>query len=604
MADIYKNKSNIFFKNLPLYISVFFWVIISIFMINFVNRLFLSTKDEIIERERLLVLFLIILSLSLIIVIIAYLVKNVISVIRKEFGARMKLKIILFFIFIALLPIIPFIQIGTKFIESTMNMWFSRNLGSALDLSEKVIKTYYDEKKDLLSDFVDELNRKLVSSKTSYSDLNNVLNGFIKENKIFNISLWNEKGQIIRQLGGNIFDVEPTYDRNFFIQGQITLENNRQGIFNIQKNDSQTFLIIPSKMIDNKGQLAGFLNIAINIDPQFMQVTSEIDRALGTYNTASLYKDFFITGFIILFLTVVFPIILMIFIISLFLTKDLLEPIASLSLATKRVAEGDYNFKIDSTFNDEFMVLSRSFNSMLGELEISREKLQQKEKIATWQEIARQLAHEIRNPLTPIKLSAERILKRYDASAENFEEILNKGIKTIINEVDNMDRLLNEFSSFSRLPDIDKEKGGIVEIIREVVDLFSVNKKNININLVPIKKDYTVLRDRSQLKSVFSNIIKNSIESMREGGSIQVFLDDKEVGFKKYLVITFKDQGRGIDSENDGDVFVPYFSTKEDGRGLGLAITQRIIYEHEGRIYYVSKKDTGTSFFIELPIID
>jgi C4-dicarboxylate-specific signal transduction histidine kinase len=91
---------------------------------------------------------------------------------------------------------------------------------------------------------------------------------------------------------------------------------------------------------------------------------------------------------------------------------------------------------------------------------------------------------------------------------------------------------------------------------------------------------------------------------MREGGTIQVFLDDKEVGFKKYLVITFKDQGHGIISENSDDVFVPYFSTKENGRGLGLSISQRIIFEHEGRIYYVSKKDYGTSFFIELPLCE
>jgi len=600
-------KNNKFFKsitkNFPLIISFFFWLILSIFLINFVNKLFQSSQDEIVDREKILIISLIILSLTLLIIIIVYLIKIIISTLKKEFGSMMRLKITLFFIIIALLPIVPFIQIGTKFIESSMNIWFSKNFGNALVLSEDIIKSYYEEKKGLLISYAYELNNKIESENLNYNQIINYLPKFISDKKLDNITFWSTNGQIINQLGSNIFDIDIAANKNIEIKsGKISLVTVKEGIFNTQQKEGKLFLIVPSKIYDGKNHI-GFLNIAISILPQFNKVTEEIENALQNYNTVSLYKEFFTQGFSLLFIAIISPIILIILIISVFLTKELLDPIENLSLATRRVASGDLNFQIDSTFNDEFKVLSNSFNAMINELEISREKLQQKEKIATWQEMAKQLAHEIRNPLTPIRLSSERLLRKYNENSEDFEGILKKVIKTIITEVENMDKLLNEFSNFARLPEISKKIGGITEIINDSINLLSATSPNINYEVSSQKPDFLIIRDELLLRSVFMNIIKNSIDAMVNGGSIKIYLSEKIIGFKKYLEITIKDQGIGI-LEELGDVFSPSFSKKDSGRGLGLAIVQRIINEHEGRIYYTTEKNVGSNFIIEIPLAD
>ncbi|OHD05846.1 MAG: hypothetical protein A2086_14790 [Spirochaetes bacterium GWD1_27_9] len=593
-------KQRLFIKrNLPLIISVFFLLFLSILLINFVNNLFISTQEDIIERERILIVFLVILSVSLLVIIILFFLNIGISVIKKEFGARMRLKITLFFVFVSLLPIFPFVQIGTKFIESSMNIWFSKNLGFALNLSEEIVVTYYSEKKELLVKYVDELN-KLIKEKKINSFID-YLEEFIQKNNIKNISLWTEKGEIIEQFGENIFDFE-IQPKRIKLEEEVHLLVNKEGIFPLETKTGSIYLIIPSKILNNDKKLIGFLNIGITISPYYLKATNEIENALKIYNTTSLYKDFFTRGFSILFITIIFPIILIVLIISLFLTKELLEPIESLSMATQRVASGDYNFQISSSFNDEFTFLSKSFNSMINDLEVSREKLQQKEKIATWGEIAKQLAHEIKNPLTPIRLSSERILRRFEEGNKDFKEILQKGIKTIITEVENMDRMLSEFENFARLPVLRKEKGDVVRIIEDVVDLFSVNKNDVKLNFLPIKRDYQILRDELQLKSAFVNILKNLIENTENKETIEIFIDDKEVGFKKYLVIVFKNKNESKEINELEDIFVPYFSTKENNKKLETIIAQRIITEHEGRINFLDKK--RNSCFIELPIVE
>jgi len=380
-------------------------------------------------------------------------------------------------------------------------------------------------------------------------------------------------------------------------------DENKENIFTIEK-ENRTFLIIPAKIIDiENNTLLGFLNIAIEIFPYFNKVTKELDNSLRNYNIVSLYKNFFTVGFIILFIAVLFPIIIIVFLISIFISNELIEPISNLATATKRIAAGDLNFSLESSFTDEFRILTDYFNSMIGEIELSKNRLQQREKIQTWQEIAKRLAHELKNPLTPIRLSSERILKKYNENDPYFKEILNKGINTIINEVDRLNQLLIEFSNFARLPNTNLVKGGIIQIIKKSVDLFSANPYNIRINLFA-ERDWQILRDELQLKSVFDNLLTNAIESMQKEGEIEISFSEKRKGFTNYLVIKIKDQGCGINKENGIDIFQPYFSMKKDNEGLGLSISQKIISEHNGIIYFESEPDKGTTFFIELPLAD
>lgn len=597
-----KKIFKLFFRNIPLLVSFLFWISISFFLIELVNRIFKSKEDEIIEKEVLLIGSLIILSFILFIGILFYIVKLIIAVYKKEFGSRIKLKISLLFVFVTLLPIIPFIQISTKFIASSMNIWFSSNVGLALDYSEEIVKTYYNEKKEILIKIVDKFNEKIIKENITFLNLINKIKPY---DNIKNISIWNDRGELFSFNGENIFEVkkEQLYNYSKLTDSEIKLKDNKEGIFTFNK-EGQTFLIIPAKIVKRKTEeLIGFLNIAIEIFPYFNKLTEEIDYSLRNYNILSLYKNFFTVGFIILFIAFLFPIIIIVFLISIFLSNELLEPITNLTNATKRIASGDLNFCIESSFTDEFRILIDYFNSMITEIELSRDRLQQKEKISTWQEIAKRLAHELRNPLTPIRLSSERILKKYRENDSNFSEILNKGINIIIDEVERMNKLLFAFSSFVKLPNTNLIKGGIIDIIKKSIDLFSINSYNIKIKLIELK-DWIVLRDELQLKSVFNNLLINAIEAMKKEGEIEISFEERKRGFSSYVIIKIKDQGCGIDKNNDLDIFQPYFSTKKGNEGLGLYISKKIIYEHNGRLYFESEINKGTTFYIELPIVE
>lgn len=609
-------RNNIFFrknkffsyllKNLPLVISVIFWLFISFFLVGFVNNIFSSNEEKVIENEKILLLFLSVLSTVLLIFIIVYIINLIISVIKKEFGSKMRLRMTFVFIFLTALPIIPFIQIGTKFIESSMNVWFSEDIGASLDLSEEVIKEYYDEKKLILIDLAKSIDEYIKKNDIASGAIADSLGAFIRLTNANNITLWDKNGQIIGQVGDKLFDISSedklSNDSTSF-SASVYLFDNYRGIF-FQEKLEDLYLIIPSKIIlEDSGDTIGFLNIALKVNPNFKNVFTKIEDSLRSYNIVSLYKKFFIGGFSILFIAVIFPIILIVLVISIFLTKEFVEPIANLSDATKRIAKGDYNFKIKHNYTDEFKILTDSFNSMIGEIEFSRKKLSQKEKIATWQEIARRMAHEIKNPLTPIRLNSERMLKKYTENHKDFAEILAKGTKIILGEVDRMDRLLKEFSNIAKLPNTNKELGGIYDILKDLTDLMASNSKNIKIILnFNINNDFLINRDGLQLKSVFINIIQNALDAMKNDEIITIDVFKKIIGFTEYAVIKITDQGEGVGAESDVDIFEPYYSTKENGIGLGLAIAQRIVQEHEGRIYYETKPTVGTSFYIELPI--
>lgn len=603
-------KNNKFFsylrRNLPLVISVIFWLFISIFLVGFVNNIFSSNEEKVVENEKILLLFLSVLSTVLLIFIIVYIINLIVSVLNKEFGSKMRLRMTFVFIFLTALPIIPFIQIGTKFIESSMNVWFSEDIGASLDLSEEVIKEYYDEKKLFLIDRAKIIDEYIKKNNIVSGAITDFLDEFISLTSANNITLWDRNGRIIGQVGEKLFDITSedklSNDTSSF-SASVYLYDNYKGIF-FQEKSEELYLIIPSKIIlEDSGDTIGFLNIALKVNPNFKNVFTKIEDSLRSYNIVSLYKKFFIGGFSILFIAVVFPIILIVLVISIFLTKEFVEPIANLSDATKRIAKGDYNFKIKHNYTDEFKILTDSFNSMIGEIEFSRKKLSQKEKIATWQEIARRMAHEIKNPLTPIRLNSERMLKKYTENHKDFSEILAKGTRIILGEVDRMDRLLKEFSNIAKLPNTNKELGGIYDILKDLTDLMASNSKNIKIILnFDIKNDFLINRDSLQLKSVFINIIQNALDAMKNDGIITIDVFKKIIGFTEYAVIKITDQGEGVVAESDADIFEPYYSTKENGIGLGLAIAQRIVQEHEGRIYYETKPTVGTSFFIELPI--
>ncbi len=221
------------------------------------------------------------------------------------------------------------------------------------------------------------------------------------------------------------------------------------------------------------------------------------------------------------------------------------------------------------------------------------------QRAVTWQEVARRIAHEIKNPLTPIKLSTERIIKKWESKESDFDQVFHHSTNTIIREVDGLKRLVDEFSRFSKMPEIIKTLTNMSNIIDEVVNLYK-GYKGVEISVSLPDEIPSVDIDAEQFKRVMINIFDNAIHAISNNGKIDVRLRFDLATNR--VSVDIADNGPGIRDEDKEKLFLPYFSTKKDGTGLGLAIANRIIAEHRGYIWVKNNEPKGTVFTIEVPI--
>ncbi len=223
------------------------------------------------------------------------------------------------------------------------------------------------------------------------------------------------------------------------------------------------------------------------------------------------------------------------------------------------------------------------------------------QKLAAWREIAQRVAHEIKNPLTPIQLSAERILKNIERKEHIDKKLIEEGLKNVLREASTIKTLVSEFSKFARMPSVQLAPANISEIIRETVTLYKENYKEVEFILeIDSNTPEQILADSDQLKRALINIIENAIEAMNGHGKILIATRFKRDTSR--LTIEIADNGPGIPESDKDKLFLPYFSTKKRGRGLGLTIVSEIISEHKGFLHIEDNKPSGTKFLIEIPV--
>jgi nitrogen fixation/metabolism regulation signal transduction histidine kinase len=296
-----------------------------------------------------------------------------------------------------------------------------------------------------------------------------------------------------------------------------------------------------------------------------------------------------------------FPILLITVIIAISFTRRVTHPIVELTEATRRVAEGDLSIQILARRNDELGILIRSFNAMVQDLEKSRAALVKAEKISIWQNMAQQLAHEIKNPLTPIKLSAERVLRRWQNDPANIGEILEGSMVGIIQETEGLTALLDKFRTLSKPMEPSQSWTKLRETVEETAALYSNSYSGIKFDIAHVDTGVLVKIEKHRLSQVLTNLVINAIDAMNGNGSIEIRTDLVKKREISYCRLSVKDSGKGISSSNSQMIFTPYFTTKESGTGLGLPIVERIVNDHGGAIWFNSAEGMGTTFFIDLP---
>ncbi len=281
----------------------------------------------------------------------------------------------------------------------------------------------------------------------------------------------------------------------------------------------------------------------------------------------------------------------------------LTEPITRLIGYTAEVARGNLGARVEIKTRDEIAVLADSFNKMAEDLGESNRRLIKAEKNAAWQEMARQVAHEIKNPLTPIMLSAQQLKRAHDDQHPAFDEIMDDSVRVIVEQCEGLRRIASDFASFARFPDRKLEPIEVGRLISDNVDLYRPRAaSDIEVSAdIRTPEGTLVMVDKGELGRVFLNLFNNAIQAMEGGGALTVVARLKPGTDPAMVDILVSDTGRGIPPEDQHRLFEPYFSTRTGGTGLGLAICQRIIHEYGGQISVVSEPGQGTTFTITLP---
>lgn len=283
-----------------------------------------------------------------------------------------------------------------------------------------------------------------------------------------------------------------------------------------------------------------------------------------------------------------------------FLSRYITKSIAEVSKKIKAVQINEINEKLHWNNEDEIGVLVNAYNEMINKLQVSTDKLAKNERQNAWREMAKQVAHEIKNPLTPMKLSIQHLRRVIDVKNERQNKILKEFESKMVQQVDLLSEIANEFSNFADLPKTKMEIINIETIIKKTIDLYQHNKQ-IKISIISNPEATFIINgDENQLTRVFTNLINNSIQAITDKGQIDILLQRKNT----LISIEIKDDGNGIPINLQSHIFEPQFTTKTNGKGLGLAMVHQIILNHKGNIALISSEKKGTSFKINFPTIN
>jgi two-component system nitrogen regulation sensor histidine kinase NtrY len=275
--------------------------------------------------------------------------------------------------------------------------------------------------------------------------------------------------------------------------------------------------------------------------------------------------------------------------LGLLLAVGIARPLGELEAAADRVAEGDMSSTVPVRSGGEVGRVLTAFNRMTGELSRARDRLVRAERIAAWRDIARRIAHEIKNPLMPIQTSIETLRKVHQRGLPDFDEIFEESTVTILEEVDRMKRIVSEFSAFARMPRPRPEVFDLREVLEHVVGLHAATDVSVHLDA---PEPLTVRADRGQLTQVFVNLVQNGSDAAasRHAGAGQVRIAAFATGGE--VVVRVTDDGPGISPEEREKIFEPYYTTKSEGTGLGLAIVHRIVSDH-GDAWTSARASTG-----------
>ncbi len=439
-------------------------------------------------------------------------------------------------------------------------------------------QTLLQEKvQSVLVELEHKLGGKQELNTTMYDEMTYYL---VKFSNVFftDINLYDKSGKLLASSRPEVFDkglIGSQMDTEAYKAMRLAKKSHYTHNENIgQLNYLSTY--VPFR--NNQNKILAYMNL-----PYFAK-QHELDNELSSFYTAlvNVYGLLFLISAII----------------AVFFANYISEPVRLIKDKLSALQLGKSSELLEWQSNDEIGALVLEYNKKVLELEKSAQLLVQSERESAWREMAKQVAHEIKNPLTPMKLSIQQLQRVASDDAVDLSERIERTSKTLIDQIDTLTRIANEFSNFAKMPKANEQKLNLIAVIETVLDLYK--EENVVLELVNNSgADLEIIMDKDQLLRVFTNLIKNAIQAIPENieGKIVVVVgvEDDDV------VIEVKDNGTGIPEDKKDKIFVPNFTTKTTGMGLGLAMVKNIVETASGKIWFETKEDVGTSFYISLP---
>jgi two-component system nitrogen regulation sensor histidine kinase NtrY len=716
-----------------------FWIIASLIGLTIVENLILRQQTSLPISNNMVVLVLFNIILILLFLLIVLITRNLIQLYNERksniLGSKFQTKLIGAFLILALVPSILLFTVASKLFTFSIGSWFNVQVEQTLQGAMNVARDYYSHLEKLADHRVREIEsiitRDQLYLQANHLELQILIQEKVKEYQLAGLVILDNKGDgVISQHAKD----QETLGINYKTMIQKSIGG--ESFSEIHDSSKGLFLIMVeplTQQMEGKVTIWGYILSLNSIPRPTFEKIESIRTIYEDYQQQSFLQLPVSASYYVTFLLITMLILFSAIWLGFYMARGITVPIQQLAEGTRRIAEGDLNFKINVNAGDEIGILVSSFNQMTDDLNEGRLKIQhahedlkltnielerrrsyietildnigagvislnkksrvttfnkaagkilnlkpndvfgstykdafdisfqipirniiqniqnhqnefneeqielrvgdnnltlliniqilrdasnkyiglvivfedltqmiQTQKIAAWQEVAQGIAHEIKNPLTPIQLNTQRLKKKFKENKKDFAKVFDESISIISQEVEGMKDLLNEFVRFSRMPTPKPRMTYLHKIIDDVSILYGDQEKDIRV----IKSlDSTVEKlnlDSEQIRRAFINLFENAIDAIEEKGEIHITtrVDEK----RKVVLIEFADNGIGIDPKNLNKLFLPHFTTKKRGSGLGLAIVNRIIVDHNGTIQVQENHPRGTKILIELPL--
>jgi two-component system nitrogen regulation sensor histidine kinase NtrY len=513
-------------------------------------------------------------------------------------GSIANRKYIVFFSLFTLIPSL-LISIFSLFLFSfALEKYFDNKITLVVNNSYELAKNYIDEKRNKIeSDIIlvsFDLNKNVRIFENNINYLQNFLNTQRYLRNLDQIHIIDKDQKIL--FSSSESGYLPVEQRAI---DMVLNDDKPLKIINAYENKSAAIIKIPS--INN-----AFLYVVKFLDQDISNYLKESQEAINFYYTVEDQRTGIKFSFALIYIIIVTLLLFLSITIAIRFSSRFFISINNLISASKEIGEGNLNTKVPNIIADkEIELLNKNFNSMINQLKVQQEKLLISERHEAWEHVARKLAHEIKNPLTPIQLSIDNLKSKYEKYIDiSDKEKYDKNLNTILTQIKQIENLVNEFSDFARMPKPMFRINNLIDLINSNIELLREIDHTIDINLIFSKNDNLNLScDNEQISRVIFNLIKNSIESIQEK-ALKIGNFDKKISIEikrinNYIAINIFDNGIGFSIKTTKELIKPYYTTKKKGSGLGLSIVNKIINDHNGTIEFNSNT-TGTNIIIKL----